>query len=161
MTHAAPPSEPAPVLHAPTSSRPPNDAAAQPKPKLFGMDVIKWVFALEYAMQGLVNPFQGATLQPFFHHLRNDFGVSEAATQTWFAKSYLAWSFKPVLGFLIDAYGRTRTLLLVLLAIAVLSFLLTPLIDTGPAVFFWSMFLLSVALAATDVAVDRATVIVG
>lgn len=161
MTHAAPPSEPDPVLHAPAPSRPPTDAAAQPKPKLFGMDVIKWVFALEYAMQGLVNPFQGATLQPFFHHLRSDFGVSEAATQSWFAKSYLAWSFKPVLGFLIDAYGRTRTLLLVLLAIAVLSFLLTPLIDTGPAVFFWAMFLLSVALAATDVAVDRATVIVG
>src|SRR5689334_25198119 len=79
-------------------------AGANAAPKLFGVDVIKWVFALEYALQGLVNPYQGATYQPFFHHLRSDFGVSEAGTQSQFARSYLAWSFKPVLGFLIDAY---------------------------------------------------------
>jgi MFS family permease len=143
----------------PPKADPAQVAAASPK--LLGIDVIKWVFALEYALQGLVNPFQGATYQPFFHHLRTDFGVSEAGTQNLFAKSYLAWSFKPVLGFLIDAYGRTRTLLIVLLSLAVLGYLTAPLLDGGPEIFFWSMFLLSIALAGTDVAVDRATVVAG
>ncbi|HEX2733002.1 MAG TPA: MFS transporter [Polyangiaceae bacterium] len=153
-----------------TESREPSDPAAEPRPQsanpqrrptLFGVDVIKWVFALEYALQGLVNPFQGVTYQPFFHHLRSDFGLSEGQTQNLFAKSYLAWSFKPVLGFLIDAYGRTRTLLIGLLALAAMGYLLTPLLDRGPTLFFTSMFILSIALAATDVSVDRATVISG
>ena len=79
---------------------------------------LKLVFALEYVMQGLANPFQGITYQPFFKHFRVDYGLSEAATQRLFAKSYLAWSFKPLLGFLMDAYGRTRTLLIGLLTLA-------------------------------------------
>jgi MFS family permease len=128
---------------------------------LFGIDVLKWVFALEYALQGLVNPFQGATYQPFFRHLRVDYGLSEAATQNLFAKSYLAWSVKPIIGFLIDAFGRTRTLLIGLLLMGTLGFVLTPLVDRTALVFFGSMFLISVAFAATDVAVDRATVIAG
>jgi MFS family permease len=119
------------------------------------------VFAMEYVLQGLANPFQGLTYQPFFRHFRTDFGLSEAATQSLFSKSYLAWSFKPALGFLIDAYGRTRTILTLLLGLAVLGYLLTPLIDTGPLIFFGFMFGLSIVLAATDVSVDRATVIAG
>src|SRR3954467_10508606 len=106
--------------------------AAPPPRKLFGVNPIKWVFALEYMMQGLANPFQGLTYQPFFKHLRFDYGLSEAATQTLFARSYLAWSFKPVLGFFIDAYGRTRTILILLLGLGVLGYLFTPLFDRGP-----------------------------
>lgn len=128
---------------------------------ILGIAPLKWVFALEYVMQGLANPFQGMTYQPFFRHLRMDYGLSEAATQGLFAKSYLAWSFKPVLGFLIDAYGRTRTILIALLATATLGFALTPVVDTGPLMFFGFVFALSIVLAATDVAVDRATVISG
>jgi MFS family permease len=143
------------------SSHPAAPNAGNERRTLMGIDVIKWVFALEYALQGLVNPFQGVTYQPFFRHLRSDYGLSEAATQKLFAKSYLAWSVKPVIGFLIDAYGRTRTLLIGLLSVGALGFLLTPLVDRTALLFFGSMFLLSVAFAATDVAVDRATVIVG
>jgi MFS family permease len=158
MSHAPEPPATEPTMSSRvTASGPP----APPPRTLFGVNVMKWVFALEYAMQGLINPFQGSTYQPFFHHFRSDYGVSEAGTQGLFAKSYLAWSFKPVLGFLIDAYGRTRTLLIGLLSFVILGYALTPLFDKGPQIFFWGMFVLSVALAATDVAVDRATVIVG
>lgn len=135
---------------------PPNDAR-----KLLGVAPIKWVFALEYVMQGLANPFQGITYQPFFAHFRHHYGLTEAATQSLFAQSYLAWSFKPVLGFFIDAYGRTRTIMVVLLTLGALGYLLTPLIDVGPRVLFWFLFILSVCFAGTDVAVDRATVVVG
>lgn len=144
-----------------TPGKAPQEASEPPPRKLLGAHPIKWVFGLEYMMQGLANPFQGITYQPFFRHLRVDYGLSEAAVQTLFARSYLAWSFKPVLGFFIDAYGRTRTMLLVLLGLAVFGYLFTPLLDQGPYWFFWSMFVLSVALAGTDVAVDRATVIQG
>ena len=89
------------------------------------------------------------------------YGLERGATQRLFAKSYLAWSFKPIIGFLIDAYGRTRTLLIALLGLAALGFLLTPLVDGGPMLFFGMMFAVSVVLAGTDVAVDRATVIAG
>jgi hypothetical protein len=126
-----------------------------------GRRALKWVFALEYMLQGLANPFQGITYQPFFRHFHFHYGLSEADTQRLFSKSYLAWSFKPIIGFLIDAYGRTRTLLIGLLGFAALGYLLTPLLDTGPMVFFGLMFGLSVVLAGTDVAVDRATVIAG
>jgi len=122
---------------------------------------LKWVFALEYVLQGLANPFQGITTQPFFRHLHVTYGLGEGDTQRLFAKSYLAWSFKPLIGFLIDAYGRTRTLLLGLLGFAIIGYLLTPILDTGPLIFFGVMFALSVVLAGTDVAVDRATVIAG
>jgi MFS family permease len=132
-----------------------------PVRKIFGVHPLKFVFAMEYVLQGLANPFQGITYQPFFRHFRTDYGLSEAATQGMFSKSYLAWSFKPILGFLIDAYGKTRTILLLLLTLGVLGFLLTPLIDTGPMVFFGFMFALSIVMAATDVSVDRATVIAG
>ncbi len=129
--------------------------------RLLGIHPLKWVFALEYVLQGMANPFQGITYQPFFGHFKFEYGLSEAATQKYFAQSYLAWSFKPILGFFIDAYGRTRTLLLFLLGASAIGFVLTPLIDRGPMLFFSSMFALSVILAATDVAVDRATVIEG
>jgi MFS family permease len=140
--------------------------APQSTRKFLGASPLKWVFALEYVMQGLANPFQGITYQPFFRHFHLTYGMTEAATQSLFAKSYLAWSFKPILGFFIDAYGRTRTLLLGLLSLAVLGFLVAPFVaaplsESGPWVFFWFMFGLSVVLAATDVSVDRATVIAG
>ena len=112
------------------------------------IDPLKIVFALGYVLQGIANPFQGLTYQPFTAHLSTYYGLGEGATQSLFAKSYLAWSFKPIIGFLIDAYGRTRTLLIGLLA-------------TGPMVFFGLMFGLSVVLAGSDVAIDRATVIAG
>ena len=125
------------------------------------IDPLKIVFALGYVLQGIANPFQGLTYQPFTAHLSTYYGLGEGATQSLFAKSYLAWSFKPIIGFLIDAYGRTRTLLIGLLAVATLGFLVTPLLDTGPMVFFGLMFGLSVVLAGSDVAIDRATVIAG
>jgi hypothetical protein len=125
------------------------------------IDPLKIVFALGYVLQGIANPFQGITYQPFTAHLNKHYGLGEGATQGLFAKSYLAWSFKPIIGFLIDAYGRTRTLLIGLLALAALGFLVTPLLDTGPMVFFGLMFGLSVVLAGSDVAIDRATVIAG
>jgi MFS family permease len=129
--------------------------------RIFGIQPIKFVFALEYVLQGLANPFQGITYQPFFRHFRMDYGLSEAATQGFFSKSYLAWSFKPLIGFLIDAYGRTRTVLTLLLSMAALGYLLVPVVDRSALIFFAFMFGLSIVLAATDVAVDRATVIEG
>lgn len=146
------------------SSEPASDEAARTAAggrRFLGVLPIKLVFALEYVLQGLANPFQGITYQPFFKHLRSDFGLSEAATQSLFARSYLAWSFKPVLGFFIDAYGRTRTLLIALLGAGAVGYAVTPWVDTSAVVFFWFMFALSVVFAATDVAVDRATVIAG
>jgi len=126
-----------------------------------GVDPLKIVFALAYVMQGLANPFQGVTTLPFLHHLHKGYRLSEGATQRLFAKSYLAWSFKPILGFLIDAYGRTRTLLIGLLGFAAIGYLLSPLVDVGPMIFFGVMFGVSVVMAGSDVAVDRATVIAG
>ncbi len=139
----------------------PATALAPPVRKVLGIHPLKIVFAMEYVLQGLANPFQGITYQPFFRHFRIDYGLSEAATQGLFSKSYLAWSFKPLLGFLIDAYGRTKTILIVLLSLGALGFLLTPILDTGAMAFFALMFALSVVMAATDVSVDRATVIAG
>lgn len=129
--------------------------------KARGLRALKRVFALEYVLQGLANPFQGITYQPFFRHFTVDYGLSPAATQLYFSQSYLAWSFKPIIGFLIDAWGRTRVILLSLLTMAVAGYLLTPLVDLSAQLFFYFMFLLSVVLAATDVAVDRATVVAG
>ena len=131
------------------------------EPRRKGIDPLKVVFALAYVMQGLANPFQGVTTLPFLRHLQRGYGLTEGAAQDLFAKSYLAWSFKPIIGFLVDAYGRTRTLLIGLLGFAALGYLLTPLFDRGPMVFFAAMFVLSVVMAGSDVAVDRATVISG
>ena len=128
---------------------------------LFGVAPIKVVFAMEYVLQGLANPFQGITYQPFFRHFRFDYGLSEAATQGLFSKSYLAWSFKPLIGFLIDAYGRTRTILTLLLTMVTAGYLLVPIVDKAYLVFFAFMFGLSIVMAATDVSVDRASVIDG
>ncbi len=122
---------------------------------------MKVLFAMEYVLQGLANPFQGITYHSFFRHFHFTYGLSEAATQSFFSKSYLAWSFKPVIGFFMDAYGRTRTVLIFLLLSGALLYLLTPLVDTAALVFFWMMFGLSILFACTDVAVDRATVITG
>jgi MFS family permease len=146
-----------------STTTPTKDATTAPESarRVLGIQPIKLVFALEYVLQGLANPFQGITYQPFFKHFRFDYGLSEAATQNLFARSYLAWSFKPIIGFFIDAYGRTRTLLVALLGAGVIGYVLTPWVDTTALVFFWFMFALSVVFAATDVAVDRATVIAG
>ena len=129
--------------------------------KIFGVKPIKFVFAMEYVLQGLANPFQGITYQPFFKHFRDHYHMSEAATQTFFSQSYLAWSFKPIIGFFIDAYGKTKVILSALLSMASIFYLLTPFIDRSALMFFSFMFGLSVMLAATDVAVDRATIIEG
>jgi hypothetical protein len=131
------------------------------EPRRKGIDPLKVVFALAYVLQGIANPFQGITYQPFIAHLSGFYGLGEGGAQSLYAKSYVAWSFKPIIGFLIDAYGRTRTILLGVLAFATLGFLLAPLLDRGPFMFFGLMFVVSVALAASDVAVDRATVIAG
>lgn len=133
----------------------------RPVRKLLGVHPLKLVFAFEYILQGVANPWQGLTYQPFFNHFSTKYGLTEAATQDYFSRSYLAWSFKPVIGFFIDAYGKTRTILVATLAVATLLFLCTSLFDTSPEVFFWFLFVLSVFLAATDVAVDRASVVEG
>jgi len=131
------------------------------EPRRKRIDPLKVVFALGYVLQGIANPFQGITYQPFIAHLGKFYGLGEGAAQSLFAKSYLAWSFKPIIGFLIDAYGRTRTVLIGLLAVATLGYLVSPLLDRGPLMFFGVMFGLSVVLAGSDVAIDRATVIAG
>ena len=146
---------------APPTPQTPSPAPETPARKFFGIAPIKVVFAMEYVLQGLANPFQGITYQSFFRHFRFDYGLSEAATQGLFSKSYLAWSFKPLIGFLIDAYGRTRTILILLLLMVTLGYLLVPIVDTGYLIFFAFMFGVSIVMAATDVAVDRATVIDG
>ncbi|MFA6318733.1 MAG: hypothetical protein WC943_15095 [Elusimicrobiota bacterium] len=142
------------------------EAASAGKPKergrtFFGVNPIKIVFAMEYVLQGIANPFQGITYQPFFKHFTVDYKLTEAAAQNLFSQSYLAWSFKPVLGFLIDAYGKTKVILTFLLAASVVFYLFAPVIDRNVTVFFWYMFIFSVLLAARDVSVDRATVVVG
>ena len=129
--------------------------------KIFGIRPMLLLFAAEYMMQGLANPFQAITNQPFFKHFHMHYGLDEAATQGLFARSYLAWSFKPVIGFVVDALGKTKLILLVLLGTATLGFALSPLLDFGPGAFFWTMFALAVVLACTDVVVDRATVVEG
>lgn len=153
--------EPGSAVAAPPPVSIPAQSPAPPERRIFGVHPLKFVFAMEYVLQGIGNPFQGITYQPFFRHFRVDYGLSEAATQGYFSKSYLAWSFKPLLGFLIDAYGKTRTVLILLLSLGALGFLLTPILDTGATTFFALMFALSIVMAATDVSVDRATVIAG
>jgi MFS family permease len=128
---------------------------------IFGIRPMLILFAAEYILQGIANPFQGITYQPFFRHFHVDYGLDEAATQNLFAKSYLAWAFKPVIGFGIDALGKTKIVLLVLLGTAAAFFALSPLLDHGPMIFFWMMFVLAVVLACTDVVVDRASVVEG
>lgn len=128
---------------------------------IFGIKPIKWLFAAEYVLQGLANPFQGITYQPFFSHFRYTYGLEEAAVQKLFANSYLAWSFKPIIGFIIDAIGKTRSSLVLLLGGATLFFLIAPVIDLSANIFFWTMFILSIVMACTDVVVDRATVVEG
>ena len=125
------------------------------------IDPLKVVFALGYVLQGVANPWQGITYQPFIDHISKHYGLGAGRAQDFFGYSYLAWSFKPIIGFLVDAYGRTRTLLIGLLAIATLGYLVAPLVDTGPYMFFGFMFALSVVMASSDVAIDRATVVAG
>ena len=129
--------------------------------RIFGIRPILLLFAAEYVMQGIANPFQAMTYQPFFKHFHGHYGLDEAATQGLFARSYLAWSFKPVIGFVVDALGKTKLILLALLGTATLFFAVSPVLDRGPTVFFWTMFVLAVVLACTDVVVDRATVVEG
>jgi MFS family permease len=131
------------------------------KKTTMGMNPIKVLFAMEYVLQGIANPFQGITYHSFFRHFHFTYGMTEAATQGFFSKAYLAWSFKPIIGFFMDAYGKTRTILIFLLLSGVGLYLLTPLVDKSALVFFWMMFALSVLFAGTDVAVDRATIITG
>lgn len=153
------------ILREPGDASHEHDGSALPATSsmrtIFGYNPFKVLFAMEYVLQGIANPFQGITYQPFFNHFRYDYGLSEAATQQLFSRSYLAWSFKPVLGFFMDAFGKTKVVMAFLLSTAVLFFLLTPLVDTSALIFFWMTFALAVVLAATDVAVDRATVIQG
>jgi hypothetical protein len=129
--------------------------------KIFGVRPILLLFAAEYMMQGLANPFQAITYQPFFKHFHVDYGLDEASTQKLFARSYLAWAFKPIIGFFVDAIGQTKRILVVLLATASVFFALSPALDRGPTIFFWTMFALAVVMACTDVVVDRATVVEG
>ena len=131
------------------------------KKTILGMKPIKVLFAMEYVLQGVANPFQGITYHSFFKHFHFTYGMTEAATQMFFSKAYLAWSFKPIIGFFMDAYGKTRTVLIFLLLSGAGLYLLIPLVDTSALIFFWMMFALSILFAGTDVAVDRATIITG
>ena len=131
------------------------------KKTILGLNPFKVLFAMEYVLQGLANPFQGITYHSFFKHFHFTYGLTEAATQNLFSKSYLAWSFKPVIGFFMDAYGKTRIVLIFLLVSGAGLYLLTPFVDKSALIFFWMMFALSVLFAGTDVAVDRATVLTG
>jgi hypothetical protein len=127
---------------------------------IFGANPMKVLFAMEYVLQGLANPFQGITYQPFYRHFRIDYGRTEAETQSLFSKSYLAWSFKPLIGFLMDAIGKTKLIMIFLLLSGASLYFLTPFFDVSAIVFFWLMFALAIFFACTDVAVDRATVLI-
>jgi hypothetical protein len=129
--------------------------------RIFGLNPMKVLFAMEYILQGLANPFQGITYQPFFKHFRYDYGNTEADTQMFFSRSFLAWSFKPLIGFLIDAIGKTKLIMIFLLLSGAAMYVLTPFFDVSAIVFFWMMFALAILFACTDVAVDRATVLTG
>ncbi len=128
---------------------------------LFGVNPMKILFAMEYVLQGLANPFLGITNQSFFRHFRFDYGLSESVTQQYVSTSYLAWSFKPVVGFFMDAYGKTKATLICLLLLGTTLYLITPFFDISHKIFFALMFFLGFVFACTDVAVDRATVIEG
>jgi MFS family permease len=128
---------------------------------IFGLNPMKVLFAMEYVLQGFANPFQGITYQPFFKHFRFNYGMTEADTQMFFSKSFLAWSFKPLIGFLMDAIGKTKLIMIFLLLSGAAMYILTPFFDVSAIVFYWMMFALSVLFACTDVAVDRATVLTG
>jgi hypothetical protein len=128
---------------------------------IFGMNPMKVLFAMEYVLQGLANPFQGITYQPFFKHFRFHYGMTAADTQMFFSKSYLAWSFKPVIGFFMDAIGKTKLVMIFLLLSGAAMYLLIPFFDVSAIVFYWMMFALAILFACTDVAVDRATVLTG
>ncbi len=129
--------------------------------RIFGMNPMKVLFAMEYVLQGLANPFQGITYQPFFRHFRYDYKLTEAETQMFFSRSFLAWSFKPLIGFFIDAIGKTKLIMIFLLLSGAAMYFLTPFFDVSAMVFYWMMFALSIFFACTDVAVDRATVLTG
>jgi len=45
---------------------------------IFGMNPMKVLFPMEYVFQGLANPFQGITYQPFSRHFRFDYGMTAA-----------------------------------------------------------------------------------
>jgi hypothetical protein len=60
-----------------------------------------------------------------------------------------------------DAYGKTKITLIMLLLGGAVLYLLTPFLDTSHTVFFGIMFIIAIVFACTDVAVDRATVIEG
>ena len=126
-----------------------------------GLKAMKALFAMEYVLQGLANPFQGITYHSFFKHFRVNYGLSEAATQQYFSRAYLAWSFKPLIGFLMDAYCKTKITLIILLIGGAILYFITPFLDTSEKIFFAIMFLLAILFAWTDVAVDRATVLEG
>ena len=63
--------------------------------------------------------------------------------------------------FFIDAYGKTRTVLIFLLFFGTLLYFFTPFLNIPVNIFFGIMFTISILFACTDVAVDRATVIEG
>jgi len=128
---------------------------------ILGINSIKILFALEYVLQGLANPFLGITYQPFYNHMRYYYGLNEALIQSYVSRIYLAWSFKPVIGFFMDAYGKTRITLMLLLLSGTVLYFLTPFFNISVNVFFCIMFVISILFACTDVAVDRATVIEG
>jgi hypothetical protein len=60
-----------------------------------------------------------------------------------------------------DAIGKTRTIMIFLLLSGAFLYFLTPFFDVSAVAFFGLMFALSILFACTDVAVDRATVLIG
>ena len=60
------------------------------KKTIMGLNPMKVLFAMEYVLQGLANPFQGITYHSFFRHFHFTYGMTEAATQVFFSKSYLS-----------------------------------------------------------------------
>ncbi len=87
--------------------------------------------------------------------------MTAADTQMYFSKSYLAWSFKPLIGFLMDAIGKTKLIMIFFLLSGAAMYVLTPFFDVSACIFYWLMFALAILFACTDVAVDRTTVLTG
>jgi hypothetical protein len=84
---------------------------------IFGMSPMKVLFAMEYVLQGLANPFQGITYQPFFRHFRGKvFGAGflrKVNFASWsgctllFAGLFWVWGLDLISSLIITFFGIT------------------------------------------------------
>ncbi len=122
---------------------------------------IKALFAMEYVLQGAANPFFGITYLPILFHFIDHYGLSDAKTQSLFSYIYLAWGFKPIIGFIFDAIAKIKLSIVSLMVFCSVFWFIVPLLDINYLVFYATLFIGAIFFASSDVVVDRATVVVG